>query len=1060
MEEDRKKQDSEETNRSHYVRYEVGNRRPTDMRQNKERRTFLAGGKRNEVKGSKGEVWKKKHDKKEALNRQKNKQQVNEGTSQREDGIDTGNKYDALNRLEDDNEELEILKGRIIMDRFITKDIQPNGVEVKTWTSDMVRYFKDQKELKNIREEEELNDGREDVMESNSGIASELNAEEVRGLERRSLWKDLRGMKSITSGYPWILMGDFNVTLKIEEHSAGGSRSSRDMQDFMDCVNDIKVEDVNQSGLLFTWIKSPSKPDTSIMKKLDRVMINFEFLSRFSGSNARFHPFLISDHIRVVMHIPNSLKGVKKAFRFSNFITDKVEFSDVVKQNWRCDCDGYNMYKLSLEDDLKKAQIKVEANPYDTKAKEDMTSILHNYNEALNDEEKLLAQKAKSRIMGISDEKGNWFEGEMIPDQFVKHFQAFLNKDGDNEQIEVEGLFKNILSPNEANFMIREVSDKEVKDAMFGIGDDKAPGPDGFTAKFFKKSWEVTGNDVCKAVREFFMANKMLGEVNATLITLVPKVQHPNKVSEYSPIACCNVMYKCISKIITNRITGCLDKLVSINQSAFVPGRLIQDNLLITQELLKGYNRKSGPARCALKIDIAKAYDTVDWNFLEQIMKNFGFHDKFIGWVMTCVSSAAFSICLNGERHGYFKSGRGLRQGDPMSPYLFTLVMEVLTLMVQRRIERDNQFKYHWGCKEIKLAQLCFANDLLMLCNGDYKSVEILKKGLMEFSKTSGLIPNMRKSTIFFGSIKEVEKKRILEVMPFKVGKLPMKYLGVPLITKNIRITECNQLVERVKQKASVFLIPKTTVKEIEKALKGFLWCQENLKKGAAKVAWKVICSPKSQGGLGIKSLGPWNEALLCKHLWNIIDNKDSLWVKWVNVVKLKGKSIWEVQSENKDSGTWKAILNLRCKIIDSVWKKVEDGKNTNMWFDKWCDEGPLCDLIPFRSRYEARLDEKTKVADMIVNNEWAWPDDWKTKFCSITRIKVPTLKDGNTYYAIWKDNNDRNDKFSIRKIWEKFKDVKDEVKWHKVVWFSQCNLRHAFILWLIIQRRLPTKID
>ncbi|GKE35893.1 RNA-directed DNA polymerase, eukaryota, reverse transcriptase zinc-binding domain protein, partial [Tanacetum coccineum] len=174
-----------------------------------------------------------------------------------------------------------------------------------------------------------------------------------------------------------------------------------------------------------------------------------------------------------------------------------------------------------------------------------------------------------------------------------------------------------------------------------------------------------------------------------------------------------------------------------------------------------------------------------------------------------------------------------------------------------------------------------------------------------------------------------------------------------------------------------------------------------------------------------------WNEALLCKHLWNIIDNKDSLWVKWVNMVKLKGKSIWEVQSENKDSGTWKAILNLRC---------------------------PLCDLIPFRSRYEARLDEKTKVADMIVNNEWAWPDDWKTKFCSITRIKVPTLKDGNTDYAIWKDNNDRNDKFSIRKIWEKFKDVKDEVKWHKVVRFSQCNPRHAFILWLTIQRRLPTQ--
>ncbi|GJT83822.1 RNA-directed DNA polymerase, eukaryota, reverse transcriptase zinc-binding domain protein [Tanacetum coccineum] len=385
-----------------------------------------------------------------------------------------------------------------------------------------------------------------------------------------------------------------------------------------------------------------------------------------------------------------------------------------------------------------------------------------------------------------------------------------------------------------------------------------------------------------------------------------------------------------------------------------------------------------------------------------------------------------------------------------MSPYLFTLVMEVLTLMVQRRIERSNHFKYHWACKEIKLAQLCFADDLLMLCNGDYKSVEILKEGLMEFSKTSGLIPNMNKSAIFFGSVKEIEKKRILEVMPFKVGKLPMKYLGVPLVTKNIGIAECNHLVERVKQKvndwknkalsyagrlqliasvlasmhiywASVFLIPKTTVKEIEKALKGFLWCQGDMKRGAARVAWKVICSPKSQGGLGIKSLGPWNEALLCKHLWNIVDNKESLWVKWVNVIKLKGKSIWEIQCEEKDSGTWKAILNLRC---------------------------PLCDLIPFRSRYEARLGEGTKIADMIVNNEWKWLEVWKTEFSNISRIKVPKLEDGNADYAIWKDNNGVIGKFSTKKVWEKLKEMKDEVQWHKAVWFSQCNPRQAFILW------------
>ena len=111
---------------------------------------------------------------------------------------------------------------------------------------------------------------------------------------------------------------------------------------------------------------------------------------------------------------------------------------------------------------------------------------------------------------------------------------------------------------------------------------------------------------------------------------------------------------------------------MSINQSAFVPGRMIQDNLLVSQELLKGYNRKNGPKRCALKIDIAQAYDTVNWGFLKQIPIHFGFHSKMIGCVMTCVTGASFSIYINGERHWYFKNGRGLRQGDLMSPYLFT----------------------------------------------------------------------------------------------------------------------------------------------------------------------------------------------------------------------------------------------------------------------------------------------------------------------------------------------------------------------------------------------------
>ncbi|GJT28061.1 RNA-directed DNA polymerase, eukaryota, reverse transcriptase zinc-binding domain protein [Tanacetum coccineum] len=269
-------------------------------------------------------------------------------------------------------------------------------------------------------------------------------------------------------------------------------------------------------------------------------------------------------------------------------------------------------------------------------------------------------------------------------------------------------MFTTKLSREEANAMICPVSDMEIKQAMFDIDDDKAPGPDGFTSCFFKKAWNIIGSDICDAVREFFISGKLLKEVNATMISLIPKMNTPNKVSEFRPIACCNVLYKCISKILTNRIKSGLEKVVSINQSAFIPGRSIQDNILLTQELLKGYNRKNGPQRCALKIDLQKAYDTVSWSFLGECLKFFGFHGKMIDWIMTCVTTTAFSLCINGQSYGYFKGARGLRQGDPISPYLFTLVMEVLNLVMIKNIKEDGQFRYHAGCKELKVTHLCF----------------------------------------------------------------------------------------------------------------------------------------------------------------------------------------------------------------------------------------------------------------------------------------------------------------------------------------------------------------
>ncbi|GKD09233.1 RNA-directed DNA polymerase, eukaryota, reverse transcriptase zinc-binding domain protein, partial [Tanacetum coccineum] len=203
-----------------------------------------------------------------------------------------------------------------------------------------------------------------------------------------------------------------------------------------------------------------------------------------------------------------------------------------------------------------------------------------------------------------------------------------------------------------------------------------------------------------------------------------------------------------------SRIKVALSQIVDENQSAFVPGRAITDNILLTQELLKGYNCINGPKRCAFKIDIQKAYDTVSWEFLKDIMGRFGFPSKMIGWIMTCISTPKFTICVNGERYGYFKGRRGLRQGDSISPYIFTMVMEMLNLIVKNEIRKNNTFKYHFGCRQLKITHLCFADDLIICLNED-------------------------------------AKREISSIFPFKEGKLPVRYLGVPSITKKISVKEC-----------------------------------------------------------------------------------------------------------------------------------------------------------------------------------------------------------------------------------------------------------------------------
>jgi hypothetical protein len=264
------------------------------------------------------------------------------------------------------------------------------------------------------------------------------------------------------------------------------------------------------------------------------------------------------------------------------------------------------------------------------------------------------------------DEYGNKVEdADQIKQVAIKFYEKLLGTNKvhftEEKAVRIRHLIPTTISADKAAILENEVTAEEIRDILFHMPANKSPGPDGFSAEFFKASWSIVGEDMIAAIKGFFVSGLLLKEVNATILTLVPKKVNPSAMGDFRPIACCNVIYKCITKIISNRMLPLLSDLVSMNQSAFIPSRSISENVLLAQEIVRNYHKDKGAPRCTLKIDLMKAYDSVNWEFMIYCLHCFGFPKKFLSWIRECVTSPRFSICLNGTLVGYFEGEKGLR---------------------------------------------------------------------------------------------------------------------------------------------------------------------------------------------------------------------------------------------------------------------------------------------------------------------------------------------------------------------------------------------------------------
>lgn len=351
--------------------------------------------------------------------------------------------------------------------------------------------------------------------------------------------------------------------------------------------------------------------------------------------------------------------------------------------------------------------------------------------------------------------------------------------------------------------LTRMPSTQEIKEATFSIHRGKAPGPDGFSSKFYQAYWHIVGEDVTRDVLRFFETGILEPQQNETHIRLIPKGSSPRQVADYRPITLCNTHNKIIAKVLTRRLKLFLPQIISKSQSAFVSGLAIADNVLITHETLHFLWTSEAMKFCsmAVKTDMSKAYDRIEWNFLQMVLSKLGFDPRWILWVRACVESVSYTFLINGSPQGSVKPSRGIRQGDPLSPYLFILCTKVLSALCNQAQEKGTLtgIKVARGCPSIH--HLLFADDTMFFCRSSVTGVLKLKEILNTYEAVSGQQINLQKSITFSAKTPQEVKTRTKATLGIAIEGGIDKYLGLPELFGRKKRDIFASILDRIRQK-------------------------------------------------------------------------------------------------------------------------------------------------------------------------------------------------------------------------------------------------------------------
>ncbi|WVZ96688.1 hypothetical protein U9M48_042292 [Paspalum notatum var. saurae] len=855
----------------------------------------------------------------------------------------------------------------------------------------------------------------------------------------------------------WLILGDFNLILQASDKN-NANLNRRLMGAFKTAMDSLLMKEIRLNGRRYTWSNGQQNPT---LTRIDRFFCTAAWEIFFPCCFLPSLPSLTSDHTPLFLH-GELAQRPNHSFRFENYWVKMDGFKEAVQSAWSKQITSSHLplkrLHIKLARTAKAIKAWRKAKIGDTKLQlvivKEVILRLETAQEdrTLTFEELELLKKLKLRSLGLALIEKSRIRQLTHQDKeslIADHFKLQLGTSPDRE-ITLDWNSLNLphvdLSPLEAPF-----SQEEIKETIFSMPGDKAPGPDGFTGTFFKTCWDIIKDDVTAAFHQLHDLNgshfKLLNSAN---IVLIPKKLEAKYVGDYRPISLIHGIAKIFSKLLANRLAPYLDTLVSKSQSAFVRKRCIQDNFLYVQNTARKLHKLKKPA-LFLKLDIQKAFDSVNWGYLLEILELMGFGHRWREWISILFGSTSSRVLLNGRETALSIGG-----GDPLSPMLFILAIDPLQQILN--LATQHGILTPLPLTSAKLRTSLYADDAAIFLNPVREELAALKEILHIFCKASGLVTNFEKSSIHPIRCEEIDLDHVLHHFQGSRGAFPCRYLGLQLHTRPLRKVHIQPLIEKIENRLagwkghllnragrltlvslvlssmptyhlSVFPLAAWARKRIDKIHRSFLWKgKAETNGGHCLVSWPLINKPKDLAmSSTFAGCGERGEMRDEDHPWQ------------------------DAPCDRTD----------RLFFCASTRVSTGDGRKAKFWHDSWLDGMAPRNLAPHLFELVAR--KNNPVASELLGDNWI--NSVKNKitttielveFVSLwTKIQDVHLQPGIPDSITWKWTPDSI--FSVKSAYRaqflgSFRHLKADL-----IWKARAKPKCKFFAWILLQNKILT---